>query len=195
MDDQELWQRLQGDDVQACADLYRHYSERVFRHLLQRVESRLDAEDLTAEVFIVAWNRRSSIRLDAVAGMLPWLLVTANLLLRNQQRSISRARRAFARVPVNEVEPDPSEEVIDSDADQESVRIIRKVLGELPRQDREIIQLCIFQEFSPQTVADLTGQRPGTVRSRLSRALSRLRTICAEEALPLRFTETGNNHA
>lgn len=185
MDDQGLWDRLQSDDALAYSELYLRYADRVFRYLMQRLGSRPDCEDLTAEVFFLCWEKRRSIRVDDTAGMLPWLLVCANNLLRNHRRSVERARKALARVPVDSIEPDPTDTVDDDDADRAQLKAVMRVLDDLQPADRDIIQLCVLEDITPQAVADLTGRRPGTIRSQLSRALARTRRLCERERLLL----------
>lgn len=185
MDDQELWRRLQSDDALAYSELYLRYADRVFRYLMQRLGSRPDCEDLTAEVFFLCWTKRQSVRVDGRAGMLPWLLVCANNLLRNHRRSVERARKALARVPADSIEPDPTDAVDDDAAARAQLKVVKRVLDGLRPEDRDIIQLCVLQDITPQAVADLTGQRPSTIRSQLSRALARTRRLCERERLLL----------
>lgn len=71
-----------SDDREAYAEIYRAHSSQVFTHFLQRGVARADAEDLTAEVFAIAWRRRAVVEPHPAAGMLPWLLGTANNLIK-----------------------------------------------------------------------------------------------------------------
>lgn len=182
VDDQELWARIRRHDGDAFAQLYRRHAGRVYAHLLQRVASRHDAEDLTAEVFIVAWNRAAKVRFGPTAGMLPWLLVCANNLLRNRRRSLHRARRALEKVTRVD-EPDPAEQIVDDAEHSANLVTLRTVLGQLSVADQNIIQLCVVQGLSPQTVAETLGKPSGTIRSQLSRALGRAREIYAKHDL------------
>jgi RNA polymerase sigma-70 factor (ECF subfamily) len=50
-------------------------------------------------------------------------------------------------------------------------------LFSLPPEDRTVIHLFYYEGYSTEEIAKITGQRPGTVRSRLSRARSRLRKL------------------
>lgn len=175
--DPQLWDRVRARDANAFAELYRRHSGRVHAHLLQRTGT-VEAEDLTAEVFVVAWRKNADIHFDEEAGMLPWLLVCANNLLRNQERSLRRARLLLDRVPPGPTAaPDIADEVTDTDERRRARLAVRAVLDRLADGDRDIIQLCVIQGLSPAAVAGVTGRPAGTVRSQLSRALARARSL------------------
>ena len=53
----------------------------------------------------------------------------------------------------------------------------------LPPKERAVIHLFYYEGYSTEEIAAITGQRPGTVRSRLSRARSRLREMLKGEDL------------
>ena len=174
--DDLLWSQTQAGHPGALTLLYERHASAVFNHCYQRVLSRSDAEDLTAEVFLAALQTGSRVQVFPDVGILPWLLGVANNLLRRHrvaQMSASRLRDALAahRADV----PDVADALVAAAADRYHLTLLAAVLSGLPAQDRDIIQLCVLQGLSPGVVAELTGRRPGTVRSRLSRALSRAR--------------------
>jgi len=162
------------------AGLYDRHATAVFNHCLQRLGSRADAEDITAEVFIVALQSGSGVVPHPAAGLRPWLLAVANNLLRRHVRRRAVAARVDLRLRAEARDvPDIAEHVVDASADLHYLHIVHAILLELPIADRELIQLCVLQGISPSAVAEVTGSRPGTVRSRLSRALRRARQALA----------------
>ena len=88
----EVWTRLQNGDPAAFTAIYDRYAQQVFNHCYRRLLSKPDAEDLTSEVFTIAWRRRTDIRLVDRAGGLPWLLVTANHVMSRHQLTAKKAR-------------------------------------------------------------------------------------------------------
>ncbi len=175
-DDGDSWSRALAGDPAGVAQLYDRHATAIFNHCFQRLVSRADAEDITAEVFIVALSSGAELRLDPDAGLRPWLLAVANNLLRRQARSRAAAGRASRRLQAELGDvPDIADRVVDESMNLYYLRIIRGILSELPVADRDLIQLCLVQGIPPGVVAELTGARPGTVRSRLSRALARAR--------------------
>ena len=158
------------------AQLYDRHATAVYNHCFQRLGSRADAEDITAEVFIVALQSGSQVTPHPEAGLRPWLLAVSNNLLRRHVRRRAIAARADLRMRAEVRDlPDIAELVVDASTDLHYLHILHAILLDLPVADRELIQLCILQGIPPNAVAEVTGSRPGTVRSRLSRALHRAR--------------------
>lgn len=173
----ELWARAAAGDGELFALFYERHADRVFSHCYRRLGSRQDAEDLTAEVFAIAWRHRARISPHEQADILPWLLTTANNLVHHHHRAVTRARRLLRAIPRDEPVPDISIDIAEQDATAHALLTINAVLDRLRRADRDIIQLCVLDGLSPAAVAATTGTPAGTVRARLSRALARARRI------------------
>lgn len=85
----------------------------------------------------------------------------------------SRLRLAWRRVG-------PLPDTLPAAGPQERAEL--EELFALPPADRAVIHLYYYQGYSTQEIAHLTGQRPGTVRSRLVRARSRLKRLLEGES-------------
>ncbi len=176
-DDGDCWVRALAGDASGLAELYDRHATSIFNHCLQRLASRADAEDITTEVFIVALKSEAQLHPHPEAGLRPWLLAVANNLLRQQARTLATSRRAsrWLQRELHDL-PDIADGVVERSTELHHLRIIRAILSELPVADQELIQLCVVQGIAPSVVAEITGTRAGTVRSRLSRALGRARS-------------------
>ncbi len=170
---------LDGESA-AYADLYRRHADRVFTHCFRRTADRTDAEDLTAEVFTQVWRQRDGVHLDEDAGLLPWLLGTANNLLRRRHRDRSAVVRLVTRLPVDARSEDHADDVAADLDDMADLRRLSRILRNLADRDREVIYLCVIEGLTPTAVAKVFGEPAGTVRARLSRALQRARAEMAE---------------
>ena len=180
-DDGACWARALAGDRSGLAELYDRHATAIYNHCTQRLASRADAEDITAEVFITALRTGQPVTPHPDAGLRPWLLAVANNLLRRHARSRAVARRAHHRLRLDRDElPDIADLVTEASADAYHLAILRDVLSGLPVGDRELIQWCVLQDIAPGVVAQITGSRPATVRSRLSRALARARRALQE---------------
>jgi RNA polymerase sigma factor (sigma-70 family) len=179
IDDATLWLRASAGDAVAFGDLYERHRNRVYTYCLQRTLSRPDSEDLVAEVFTETWRRRRDVVLTETGGLRPWLLSTANNMMRRGWRKQKVERKTVSRLPLEEV-PDIAEEVTDEAARDQQLSVVATVLASMSRSDRDVLQLCVLQGIPPSDVAKVTGEPAVTVRSRLSRALSRARTRFAE---------------
>lgn len=166
-------------------DLYRQHAAAVYSHCLQRRLGPVDAQDVVSEVFVVAVRKQQAGVMpyaDADAGMLPWLLVVCNHVLSGRRRSQVRAERALltmAVAPAADQHPDIADDVVDRSQAAADLQLVAAVLARLSEKDQDILQLCYLRGFAPVTVARLTGEVPGTVRARLSRATARARLVYA----------------
>ncbi len=175
--DGNLWDRISAGDADAFAHLYDRHARAIYNFLHRRTASWSDAEDLTSAVFLQAWRRRSEVVLDRDSA-LPWLLRTADYTARNEWRTKLRYRRALAAAQLLPAEiDDHSDEVVGRIDDDQRIRAARDSLKRLPRQEREIIELCVWAGLDQAAAAVALDIPIGTVKSRLSRARKRLREL------------------
>ena len=149
------------------------HQEPVFRLAYLFLGDPDDAEDITQETFLRAY--RSLKRFDATRPLRPWLLSIAANLARNRHRSAARYLAALARS--FRAEPPESNDIeehalLDMDADQlwQAVRL-------LTADDQQVIYLRFFLDLTTAETSQALDVAEGTVKSRLSRAVNRLRTI------------------
>lgn len=164
MDSGDWVMALEGDG-EAFGRVFDRHRHRVRRHCMRLVPVDTDAADSVAIVFLEAWRNRARVRL-VDGSLLPWLLVTATNVARNQTRAARRYRAALDRLPPPEHVPDHA----DRDDDGDAVRALRQ----LGHRDQEIITLSVLEGYSEREIAAALGIAPGTVKSRLSRARTRL---------------------
>ena len=175
-------QARQGDEA-AWSVLVNQYQELVFRLAYLLLGDADEAQDVAQETFIRAFFALD--RFDQSRPLRPWLLrITANQA-RNQRRSVGRYLAALGRwrqQADHPVEPSPQ----DVQLRQWEAQTLWQAIRRLRRADQEIIYLRYFLELSVAETAEAAGVAPGTVKSRLHRALSRLRNVVTEEfsALP-----------
>jgi RNA polymerase sigma factor (sigma-70 family) len=175
--DRELWDRAAAGDSEAFAQLYDRHARAVYNFLHRRTASWSDAEDLTSVVFLQAWRRREDVVLDRESA-LPWLLRTADYTLRNEWRTKQRYRRALAAARVLDAEiEDHADEVAERLDDDRRISAARETLKQLPRHEREIVELCVWSGLDQAAAAVALDVPIGTVKSRLSRARQRLRKL------------------
>ena len=134
-----------------------------------------DADDAVQDAFLKAY--RALPRFRAGSPLRPWLLRIVANEARNRRRSAGRreglALRAAAADPAADVEPGPERAVIAAETRAELLRAV----GLLRDDDREILGTRFILELSEAETAETLGLPRGTVKSRTSRALGRLREI------------------
>ena len=157
----------------AYEELVRRYQDVAVRTAVL-VSGRVDdAEDAVQDAFVKAYAALTRFR--AGAPFRPWLLRIVANEARNRRRSAGRraglALRAAEDRPPNDAAPSVESAVLD----QETRTTLLAAVNELRDDDREIIGCRYFLDLSEAETAEALGIPRGTVKSRLSRALQRLR--------------------
>ncbi len=191
LSDADLWERVTAHDGEAFAVLFDRHSSKVYNHCFRRSAEWSMAEDLTSVVFLEAWRKRRQVRLHG-DSVLPWLLAVANNCLRNAERSRRRYHRLLAKLPRPEDTPPLDAQTSARVDDEVTMRRLLLVFRQLNTEDQEVIALCDWSGLSYEEAATALDIPVGTVKSRLSRARTRLRTLMAPAcAGPESSTEHG----
>jgi RNA polymerase sigma-70 factor (ECF subfamily) len=180
MSDRELWQRAADGEPEAFGTLFNQHVKVVYNFVFRRVTSWSDAEDLTSLVFLHAWRRRTEVVLVHDSA-LPWLLRTADFVIRNERRRERfRWLNSSRQLPAGN-EPDHADRVTARiDAEQEAKRL-RALLLKLPKHEQEIVELCFWTGLDVQSAAVALDVPLGTVKSRLARARKHLRDLAVPD--------------
>jgi RNA polymerase sigma-70 factor, ECF subfamily len=176
MNDAELWQRAVDGETDAFGSLFDRHAKAVYNFVFRRIASWSDAEDLTSLVFLHAWRRRAEVVLVHDSA-LPWLLRTADYVIRNEKRRQRFRWLNLARQTPTTDEPDHADRVAARIDDEREARQLRALLRKLPRHEREIVELCFWTGLDQQSAAVALGIPLGTVKSRLARARKHLREL------------------
>ncbi|HEY1521795.1 MAG TPA: RNA polymerase sigma factor [Solirubrobacteraceae bacterium] len=131
------------------------------------------ADDLASSTFVVAFERRRRFRREATTAR-PWLLGIATNLLRNERRAEQRALELVGRLG--------SGEPVSAPDDVAEFSRVGEVLATLDPDQRDVLLLYAWEELSYEEIATALGVPVGTVRSRLSRGRTALRSLLGERA-------------
>jgi RNA polymerase sigma-70 factor (ECF subfamily) len=157
-----------------CRQWYEAYGGSLYSYLRFHLPSADLAEDLTAEVFLRAL--KSADRFDPSRGTpRAWLFRIAQNALRDHQRQ-ARRRAVVSMTALRDLEwesPSPEERLLW----EEEVARLLSALAELPSNDREIIGLCYGSDLSVAEAGEVLGLSDTAARTRLWRALGRLRQV------------------
>ena len=178
--DRQLWERAVGGEADAFGALFERHGRAVYNFAFRQTANWAAAEDAASEVFLVAWRRRAEVVFTSESeSVLPWLLGVATNLLRNARRSNRRAGAAIARLDASAAQPDFSDELIGRLGDEYEMAAVLRLSEQLPEHERDVLALCAWSGLDYAEAALALGVPVGTVRSRLSRARSRLRELTA----------------
>ena len=176
-----LVERARAGDEVAYQSLVRLHQGIAFRTAYLIAGSAADAEDATQAGFVKAWLALGRFRRGA--PFRPWILQIVANEARNRRRSAGRrdalALRAAAEVPSGGAAQSPEASLSPEAAavaGDERARLLAAV-NTLRDEDREILGCRFFLELSEEETASALGLRRGTVKSRTSRALARLREV------------------
>ncbi len=160
-EEQALLARTAKGDEEAFTVLFRLYHQGVYRFAHRMTGSVSTAEDITQEVFMVLMRRAGKVDLER--GDLGSFLrgVARNHVLRHLRGS----QRFLA------LDSDPAEEKTLADPDTARVQ---QAVHALPDRYREAVVLCHLNGLKQNDAAALLGVPPGTIASRLSRAIQLL---------------------
>ena len=174
LEDAELARRAREGDDDAYEQLVKRYGQIAFRVAWLVTRDRGEAEDSAQEAFVKAYYALPRFRPES--PFRPWLLKIVANEARNRARS-SRRRQGLAlraaAVSDGDAAPSPETAVL-AVADRET---LIAALNELPPSDREVIGYRYLLALSESETAEVLGVRLGTVKSRLSRAMVRLRAV------------------
>lgn len=172
-DEVELIERARRDDARAYEELVLRHRDVAFRTAYLFTRNAADAEDAAQEAFVKAYYALGRFRTDA--PFRPWLLRIVANESRNRLRSARRREGLALRLaedrPSGDAAPSPEEAALD----RERRSALVEALGRLREPDREIVACRYLLDLSEHETASVLGIRRGTVKSRLSRALGRLR--------------------
>ena len=169
----DLVARAQRGDTRAYQALVEEHQTIAFRTAYLIAGTAADAEDAVQDAFVKAYYALARFRPDA--PFRPWVLSIVANEARNRRRSAGRRERLVLRSaeepPSGGAVPSPEAALL---ASEERSRLLEAV-NELREEDRLVIACRYFLDLSEAETAATLGWRPGTVKSRLSRSLERLR--------------------
>ena len=165
-------------DASAFEELVRRYQEIAFRTAYLVVGDADEARDAAQDGFLRAHAALGRFR--AGAEFRPWLLRIVANAARNRRRSASRradlALRAFRDAASGDAAPSPEVLLLAEERRRELLDAINRLRAE----DRLVIALRWFLELNEDEMAGVLNCPRGTVKSRLSRATTRLRAVIGE---------------
>ena len=177
MDESTLVQHAANGEAGAWEPLVLAHQQAVFRLCYLLLGDPDEAEDAAQETFLRAWRHLG--RFDRTRPLRPWLLSIASNLASNRRRSAGRYMAALMRAFRSE--PIATANIEERSVQQMEPGELWKAVQLLSLPDQQIVYLRYFLELSVAETAQALGVPEGTVKSRLSRALDRLRGIIQQE--------------
>jgi RNA polymerase sigma-70 factor (ECF subfamily) len=141
------------------------HENRLYRTALAITGNMSDAEDIVQEAFLRAYERAPDFEIEEHEKA--WLIrVTVNLCN-------SRLRSPWRKRIVSLLESYPASE-------PEQYELLKQIMT-LPPKYRAVIHLLYYEGYSSKDISELTGQKESTVKSHLTRARQKLKSILKED--------------
>jgi RNA polymerase sigma-70 factor (ECF subfamily) len=171
--DEELLVLIGHSDEQALGALYDRYGRLIFSMALRITGDRQTAEEVTQDVFQIVWQQTAAFR-PASGTIAAWIIGIT------RHRAIDRIRTQRHKARQKDAPIDDAMAAVLSDnssVENDSVlrSDIRAALGDLPNEQRHVIELAYYGGLTTVEIASSMGTPVGTVKTRLRLGLSRLR--------------------
>lgn len=178
--DLDLMRRVSTGEEAALATLYERFGSLVYRMAFQAVPSKSEAEDAVQEIFVRLW--RTASRYDpSRAALVTWVILIS------RRQLVDRMRRSRARLrpsSLDESQGGPMVEGIGSPSGmerEERLAAMLKRIDALPELQRTVVKRAYLGGQTLRQIGEELNTPLGTIKSALSRALTRLRERTNEE--------------
>ena len=162
---------VQTAQKEVFADLYDNCAHDLYRYAFHFFANADDAADAVQEAALAAYSGFPGLR--DVAKFRAWMFRIFAVICRRKLRGIIAARETLPTEALDNVA------ALSSDIDLSLT--LRESLGMLPETERELVLLAVVGGYKSREIADMLGMSPGSVRSKLSRTLAKLRANLAAE--------------
>ena len=203
VDDAQLILEILSGNDSAFNTLVEKYHKTVHALIWRKVGNFHDAEEITQDVFLQAYNKLSTLRNpNLFAG---WLYVIANRLCLNWLRRQKLVTQPLQNTSINEIEKVTYEQYISEQRESEAIKlryeIVEKLLERLPESERRVLELHYLGEMTTKEIGNFLGRPVNTITSQLQRARKRLqgeeailiREILGSVAFPVNLSENNSN--
>ena len=171
-----LYNRLKKQDQDSFAQVYDLFVEKIYRFIYFKVSNQEEAQDLTSEVFLKAWNASQDAG-QVTGSTLPAFLykIARNVVIdhyRQKKQDIS-----LEAIMETGEEPRDTDGLVEKFDIKLDLAILEKVMMELKDEYREIIVMRYIDELSTTEIADILGKTKGNVRVLQSRAIEAVKRL------------------
>ncbi len=183
--DNELLQRYINGDENALAILLKKYQRKIFSFIMMRVKDRTLAEDIFQDTFFKVIDSLKAGKYNEEGKFLPWVMMIANNLCMDYFRRNKRMPKIVDSegkdiFNVLRFSDESKEEIV---IKEQTISQVRKLIDELPADQKEVLILRHYADLSFKEIAEMTGTNINTALGRMRYALLNLRKLMAEKAV------------
>jgi RNA polymerase sigma-70 factor (ECF subfamily) len=165
-----LYRIYSRHDAEAYGEIYDLYVNRIYRFVYFKLPSRSEAEDITADVFLRAWEYLKENKVEYLGALLYQIARNAVMDFYRQRAryGITEDETALENLPDGGKLVKAAETAVDMEA-------VLKALKSLKGEYQEILIMKYLDEMSSKEIANTLKKKPNTVRVLAHRALNSLR--------------------
>ncbi len=174
IEDEEIFiKKAKDGEVEAFGLLYEHYMPKIYRFVLLKVSHREEAEDLTHQVFLKAWESIEQYDFQGYPFG-SWLYQIARNAVIDYYRK-SHPQSSLEETDVDLVADTPSlEKGLDEKTNIES---LVKIIGKLKDIERDVVIMRFIEDMTVREVAKIIGKSEGATKVIQHRAIKNLRDL------------------
>jgi len=174
--DRDLIRRISRSDEEAFRALFRRHAPTAAAIATRIVRQRFLAEEIVQETFLAVW--RAPAAFDPERGSVrSWLMgLVHNRAVDAVRREEAQRRRAESAGAETVAVEDPAPLVVEEAVLPQERQAVRAALADLPREQRQVIELMYFEGKTQRQVSAELSLPLGTVKSRTLLAMRKLRT-------------------
>ncbi len=163
--DEMLMAKVANGNLDVLKILFERHHKHVFNFLYKMCGDKMLSEDITQEVFYKLMKYRSSYNNGKFVS---WLFTIARNCLKTHFRKTVNTPESIDTTAIKHIEKEEEK------PDYSDLQI---ALNQLDASDRELLVLHRFQEIKYEELANIVGSTPGAVKTKVSRAMQKLRNI------------------
>lgn len=174
-------------DENALALLIKRHQSKIYGFIYSKVTDRDIADDIFQDTFIKVIKTLKSNSYNEEGKFLPWVMrISHNLIVdhfrRNKKMPMYRETEEFSIFSImSDNSPNIESRIITEQVESD----LQKLIGELPDDQKEVLQMRIYQDLSFKEIADLTGVSINTALGRMRYALMNLRKVIEKNKIIL----------
>ncbi|GAB5474862.1 MAG: sigma-70 family RNA polymerase sigma factor [Maribacter sp.] len=166
--DEILMAKVAQGNLDILKILFNRHHKHVFNFLHKMCGDKMLSEDLTQEVFYKLMKYRSSYN---NGKFISWLFTIARNSMNTHFRRVSKNYEDLDTIDYK---------LVIQEEEKEDYSDLHLAINKLDPSDRELVILNRFQEIKYEELAQIVGSTPGAVKTKVSRALKKLKTIYIE---------------
>lgn len=161
-----ILKKLNKSDIKALEKVYRQHFGKVHNVVIKYINDKSLAEDITQDVFIRLWNNRAKIALELPIEQ-QLFTITKNLVINN----LKKRANEYKHIKQYYYENSTISFKEDENEDIEQLKIINKLILELPKKQQKVLKMHRFQGLTYDEIANVLNISKNTVSSHLSAAM------------------------